>query len=219
MIYYPKCIYHMDDSKTMVQDEAQHKAKGDGWFESPATARDALEQLARSKPPLESLRFSDNHRLIDAVYEILYKDAKGPEQWRIVREYLENFPGSAFESTWAKQPISLIQQVETLPSTAPAGGFQSESQNVIGQTTKENTPRKKAGRKASESVEKRNTKIAVLKKQYEHLKGLNRNKIIAQKLDEQNEPPPKHWGVPTYKEALKVEKTRKAFQRMVSKAE
>ena len=101
----------MDGSNTMVQDEAQHKAKGDGWFESPATARDALEQLARSKPPLESLRFSDNHRLIDAVYEILYKDAKGREQWRIVREYLENFPGAALKSTWAEKPLSLIQQV------------------------------------------------------------------------------------------------------------
>ena len=179
------------------------------WERMVIWLREFLAEEFKSKSPnIPNLNITD-------IYE------EGHDQWLAkIEEAISNekFGVAQAAADQQNQPASGGGE-ETLSSAAPVGGSQSESQNAIGQATKENTTRKKAGREASKSVEKRNTKIAVLKKQYEHLKGLNRYKIIAQKLDEQNEPRPEHWGVPTYKEALKVEKTRKAFQRMVSKAE
>ena len=167
MIYYPKRIYHMDCSHVDVQDEAQHKAKGDGWFESPATARDALKQLARSKPPLESLRSSENHRLIDAVYEILYKDAKGPEQWEVIRDYMNNFPAAAFKSTWAKELIPLI------PNTIPAGESKTEATNL---------PRRASRRDLVKE------KIAELKRDYSGISQLEICRNLDQHNDRANKP-------------------------------
>ena len=104
----------------MVKNEAQHKAEGDGWFESPAPAKAALEQLARSNPSPESLRLYGNHRLTDAVYKLRYKDATGAEQRRIIQEYLDSFLALALESAWAEKPISLIQQIESWQRSLPA---------------------------------------------------------------------------------------------------
>ena len=116
----------MDGSNMIVQDEAQHKAAGRGWFESPAPARAALEQLARSTPPSESLRLSDNPRLIDAVYKIRYDDARGPEQWEVIRDYMKNFPGAALKSTWAEKPISQIPHIDSWRQSLPAADQQNQ---------------------------------------------------------------------------------------------
>jgi len=124
----------------MVQDEAGHKAAGEGWFESPATAQEALKRLAQSQLS-ELLPLSGNLRLMDALYKIRYEAAKGPEQWRIIREYLENFPESAFKSTWAEKPISMIPNVESWRQSLPAADQQAHPVSVGGEETLPNTAR------------------------------------------------------------------------------
>ena len=119
-IPYPKWIYHMDGRSIIVQDEAQHKAMGDGWFDSPDKAQAALKRLAQSAALADLQPYSFNHQLIDAVYKLRYGTAKGPEQWGIIREYMENFPAPALESTWAAQPISLIPHIESWRQSLPA---------------------------------------------------------------------------------------------------
>lgn len=45
---YPKCLYHADCEPLTVKDEAQHKAVGPLWAESPA---EALELKAKAQKP------------------------------------------------------------------------------------------------------------------------------------------------------------------------
>ena len=77
-----------------------------------------------------------------------------------------------------------------------------------------------AGKPRDEKIEERDHLIATLKESCKSLKGIRRNKRIAQSLDEQKDMhPPDDWGVRTFVEATENPKKRRAFDRMVAKAQ
>jgi hypothetical protein len=76
-----------------------------------------------------------------------------------------------------------------------------------------------AGKPRDKGIEARDHLIATLKESCKSLKGIRRNKRIAQSLDENGERPPESWGVRTFVEATENRKASRAFDRMVAKAQ
>lgn len=46
---YPKCLYHATEEMRVVRNEAEHKALGPDWYESPDEAKEAAAAAAAAE--------------------------------------------------------------------------------------------------------------------------------------------------------------------------
>ena len=116
-IPYPKVLRHMEGTERTVQNLEEHQALGSDWFESSDEVQAALVRLAQSGILSDLLPYFGNHQLVDSIYKVRFEAARGPEQWSVIKEYKENFPASAYKSTWAEK---LLPDVPTGLAQTPA---------------------------------------------------------------------------------------------------
>ena len=199
----------------IVNSEEEEKALGEGWFDSPAKCPDREAEQAE----------------IQRHYRERFEAAVGnpTEQVRIHIEYRSLHPNVAAADSWHLEMIPLIPILQSQAMLDLAAKRQAEDRErraIEAEATEapvvaDPAPRiPSAGKRRDEGIEARDHLIATLKESYKSLKGIRRNKRIAQSLDEQKDMhPPGDWGVRTFVEATENPKIRPAFDRMVAKAQ
>lgn len=135
--------------KILVKNEAEHRAMGDGWFESPAPLKDELERLARS----------DERVSLD--FEEKFKEAQSlTEKRRVLDRFLEEHYDMAKDAPWYLEADRLIPRIEktlTLPIENPAQiegqGTEKSTQNEVTSGEEPLSPRLERARRCHKIIQ------------------------------------------------------------------